>query len=471
MGILARFKAAAAEFRHPGSGAGGGFGTSWVGLPGSRVDWSGAAGDTWKNSAAAIAMDWLANAMQQAPLAVYRETKDGREWLPSHPLANLLRRPNPFYGGRLLNGVTVLSMLSDGNAYWLRDKDARGVMTQRLRYVPHWMMEPRYALDGTQYIGSYDYSPGNGGTQTVPIEQVVHLRYGLDPENIRKGLSPLRAQLRQVASDNEVSTYMAAILRNMGIAGLLITSETELSEKAADDIKSRVRKLTTGDHRGDAIVMGDTAVTVSEFGSSPEKMALKVLADYPTARICAALHVDALVLGLSDKSGTYENVGQATKGAWEQGILPLMGSMCDDLNTQLGPEFLLPGEAIAFDVRTVKALQEDVSNLHDRARKNWATGIWKRSEARSVTGQAVTADDEVYITDVQTARALAVADRSAALQGAPVEPPSKALKGATYSPALIEGAKSAETDTATGDATPWADRIARELEALHAASA
>jgi len=462
MGIAARFKAALEALRHPGSGTGSST-SSWLQLPGSRLDWSAAAGDAWKSSTAAIAMDWLANAFQQAPLQVYRETTDGQEWLPEHPLSKLLRRPNPWYGGRMLMGATVLSLLSDGNAYWIRDTDARGLLTQGLRYVPHWMMEPAWDVSGREYIGHYLYSPGSGGTEKVPVGQVVHLRYGMDPEDTRKGLSPLRAQLRQVASDNEVSTYMAAVLRNMGVLGMLITNKSadaELGQEQADLIKARVRSLSTGDRRGEPIVM-NADLAVSEFGASPEKMALQIMADYPAQRVCSALHVDPLVLGLTGKSATFENAAAATRGAWEQGVLPLMWQVAEDVAAGLGPEYLLAREAVGFDTRRVAALQDDVDRVQERARRNWVAGGWTRAEFRLATGQPVTPDDEIYMTDLVTARALAVSDRQAAPQAEPA--------GASKSVQRIGSASAGLSSTKAGG-QDWADRMERELTALHAAS-
>lgn len=461
MRLTARLKAAMQALRHPGAGSGSGLGT-WLALPGSRMDWAQQAGDPWKSSTAAIGMDWLANAFQQAPLSVYRETAEGQQWMPEHPLTKLLRKPNPWYGGRMLMSATVLSLLSDGNAYWVRDRDARGILTQGLRYVPHWMMDPRWTVGGTEYIGAYRYSPGNGAAEDVPVENVVHMRYGLDPEDTRKGLSPLRAQMRQVASDNEVSTYMASVLRNMGVIGLVVgpaSDDVDLEPDVQDAIKAKLSSLTSGDRRGEALV-SEARLTLSEFGASPEKMALQIMADYPTARVCAALHVDPMVLGLTGKSATYENQAEASRGAWEQGVLPLMGQVAEDVFTALGPEFLAPREGVGFDCRRVAALQDDVDKLQERARRNWVAGGWTRAEFRTATGQPVKPDDDVYMTDVVTARALAVSDRQAAPQAEPAgATPTKSIGSASVS------------STKVGGAGGWSERVAREIEALHAASA
>lgn len=451
MGLTARLKAAMEAWRHPGSGSGSGVG-SWLQLPGSRIDWSRQAGDPWKSSTSAIVMDWLANAFQQAPLTATRETQGGVEWLPEHPLTRLLRKPNPWYGGRMLMSATVLSLLSDGNAYWLRDRDGAGVMTQGLRYVPHWMMEPRWSVGGTEYIGTYRYSPGNGAAVDVPVGDVVHLRYGLDPEDTRRGLSPLKAQMRQVASDNEVSTYMASVLRNMGIIGLMVVpagDDVDLEPDVQEAIKAKLSGLTTGDRRGEPLV-SDARLTLQEFGASPERMALQIMADYPTERVCAALHVDPLVLGLTSKSATFENKAAASRGSWEQGVLPLMGQVAEDVLTALGPEFLAARESVAFDTRLVAALQDDVDKAQERARRNWVAGGWTRAEFRTATGQPVTPDDDVYMTDLVTARAAGTST-------------SKSI-GSAYPGRDVSTTKDA------GGAEGWSERVSRELAALHTAS-
>ena len=51
----------------------------------------------------------------------------------------------------------------------------------------------------------------------------MHFRFGLDPENDRKGRSPLAGVLREVFTDDEAANYTASLLRNMGVPGIIVS--------------------------------------------------------------------------------------------------------------------------------------------------------------------------------------------------------------------------------------------------------
>jgi hypothetical protein len=103
------------------------------------------AGDLWANSAVAICLDWIATNFPEADLQVGRRAGDDDHYepVPDHPLIALLDDPNPvttsdFYS---LWYATLLSYLTDGNAYWLKERDGTGKVAG-LRWLPHFAVEP-----------------------------------------------------------------------------------------------------------------------------------------------------------------------------------------------------------------------------------------------------------------------------------------------------------------------------------------
>ncbi len=456
---MARLSAAIKQFRQPGSAAGsaGLLGSMVIRLPGSRQDWGQKAGDAWKNSAASIGIDWIARSTPEAVLTVAREVDDKTDYDRTHPLAQLVRRPNAYYGGRKLIQATVLSLLSDGNAYWRKVRDDRGLSVRELWYIPHWMMEPIADPDGRVPILRYDYNPGGGaGTEKVDPADVVHFRYGLDPENTRKGLGPLKAQLRALGADNEVNTYTEVVLENLGILAYVVSPTdptTDIDDPA--EVRKQLEERTMGDRRGGFAVL-TAGMKIDQLGFSPEQLALDKMASLPASRILGALHIDPMTVGLTAEHSTFNNLGEAKRAAWENAVLPLMADMCDDLDIQLLRDFgPAPDQFCVFDTRGVLALQPDLDALHTRARENYQKGIWKRSESREATGRPFDADDEVYLTDIQAARALAIADRQAQ-QPAPVTAPVPASRNGK---------------SALPPAPDWTDRLLAEIAAVSGADA
>ena len=190
-------------------------------------------------------------------IPIVEERADGRKWKPldEHPLEDLLATPNPFYDGDTLTKALLLSWLLDGNAYLIKARNRlRGVV--QLWYVPHWLIEPVWPRTGGTFISHYEYNPDGAGKQNVAVDDVVHLRVGLDPRNQRKGLSPIRAALREVLTDEEASSFSAHLLGNMGVPGGVIAPKDIDVPMNPDDVKELKKYMKTGftrkPHRADA---------------------------------------------------------------------------------------------------------------------------------------------------------------------------------------------------------------------------
>jgi HK97 family phage portal protein len=331
-----------------------------------------------------------------------------------HPVTQLLRFPtsspdNPggFYSGTLLWMATIASWVLDGNAYWLKVRSAAGRVVQ-LWYVPHFMMEPRWPMDGSMYISHYDYMI-NGRVEKVLPSEVIHFRNGLDPENPRKGRSPLSAVLREVYSDDEAARFTASLLKNLGIPGVILAPDVQaagsaqfkLSQEAADNIKTKFKETFGGDNRGEPMIMSGPTKVVT-FGFSPKDLDLSVLRDIPEERITAAVGLPAAVVGLG--AGLAQTKVGATMHelrdqAWQSNLIPTQRIFSEEIQTQLMPDFetdLIVNE-FGFDLSHVKVLQEDQMKLAERWARLVSAGIAKRKEARSAFELPSGPEDDVYL--------------------------------------------------------------------------
>src|SRR6185436_20684530 len=99
---------------------------------------------------------------------------------------------------------------------------------------------------------SYKYEYDSGKYEYLPVENVMHFRLGIDDCDMRKGLSPIKRLIREVASDTEATKFADALLKNFGIPGLVVNLpvESNLSQEAAMDLKNRVANEFGGQGRG-----------------------------------------------------------------------------------------------------------------------------------------------------------------------------------------------------------------------------
>ncbi len=385
--------------------------------PPSRYNFRTEAGLAWDNGPVRTGLKWLARAWPEAPMVVYRPDAKGElQKVPGHPLLDLLMHPSRFYSGARLWAGTILSWVVDGNAYWYIERNGVG-QALSLIYVPHFQISPYGDPTGRELVGGYLYRV-NGEEYPFPVEDVIHFANGVDPMNPRRGLSDLGAELRSICTDNESQSYAASLLRNFGVPGVIISpkGETTISPEAATQLKSMWRERFTGDSRGDPLA-SPLPIEVTNPGFSPEQLALDKLASLGTPRICAAMGLDPLMLGLPSDVKTYSNLQSAREGAYENTLIPLQQVIDDTITTFLMPLISGAGtsDRLGRDYTQVRCLAQDMDAQYKRQTEA-VGGPWMTpNEARSLIGLPLLPGGEVLYP--KSAPALPPAT------GAPLPPP------------------------------------------------
>lgn len=336
---------------------------------------------------------WVARRMAESDIGVQESDDDTIDM--THPLARLLRRPNPWYAGSTMRMALAVNFLMDGNAYMRKLRDSRkGVAA--LQYLPSWCIDPIIEND------TYQYRPGGVGAKTeiIPAQDIVHLRYGIDPNYTRKGLSPLKILLRELYTDMQGSTMTAMLLKNAGLMGVIISPKEGIQIAKPTETKKYIQDEFTGVRNGSAMVM--TAPTdVTYFGADATKMDLGRLREIPEERICALLNIPAAVVGFGTGMQTTKvgaTLVELRSMAYEDCIIPTQNSWCDEIDLQLLPDFESDPEAYStqFDNSKVRVLQPDDNAISTRIMAQLSGGAIMLSEAREALGYETEPDEDVY---------------------------------------------------------------------------
>lgn len=357
---------------------------------------------------------WAMRTFTEASAMV--ERKNGKLWneVPDHELAALIDTPNDFYDGDALWKGTVLSYMLEGNAYWLKVRNTYGDVIQ-LWYIPHWQIQPIWPLDGRNFIDYYQYVPngaagsGYGSPIPLPVRDVVHLRFGLDPMNPRLGVSPLRAMLQEVFTDTEAAQFSEVVLKNMGIPGLMISpkdSNVRVTPTQVAELKKEVEDAFTSENRGKTFVMG-AATEVSQFGFDPNKLMLANIRDIAEERVCAILGIPAAVVGFgaglqSTKVGA--TMRELVRLAWVQCMNPMQNSFGRQLTHQILPDFQSQTARfrVRFDASDVSVFQEEQNLTADRVRQSVLAGLLRVDRGQGMLGLEVDETQKVYLRPTNT---------------------------------------------------------------------
>lgn len=351
--------------------------------------------DPAANSAVGACVLWLARNFPEAPVRV---TDPEGEPADNQPLSELCRRPNPYYPGSTLWMACIADYTLTGNAY-LRKVRSRAGRVVELWYTPSWTVYPLWPADGSRFLTGYEYRI-DGDIAQLPPEDIVHFRFGLDPVT-RKGVSPLATALGEVFADDEASRFTAALLRNLGVPGAVVSPKADinLSPEEAEEVKAKYDEKFGGSNRGSVMVMeGPTEVAVLSW--SPEQMNLETLRRIPEERISACLGIPAVVVGLGaglDRA-TFANFETAQKAAYVNALLPTWRAFADQMDLQLLPDFTADRSLrVEFDTTRVRALTEDENSRTGRIRDLVTNTILTIAEARKILGFEVLPEHEAYL--------------------------------------------------------------------------
>ena len=397
---------------------------------GTNIDYANEVGDLLNSSLVMTAVNWVARALPEAQLTVVETDAEGKDVIvPNHPAIKLLNRPNPYFSKSSLWKAFAMSWICDGNPYFLKARSRMGEILE-LWYAPSFDVEPRWPLDGSQFISFYEYKV-DGLVNRFDPKDVIHFRNGINPYNMRLGLSPVASILREIYSDSQVMNYQGALLANGAVPPAILSVKSDaLNGIDADpkEIKDNYLRSTQGDERGKIFVSG-IAVELTKIAFSPSEMDLQILRALPEKRFAAVIGLPDEILGLGsgDVGGSLGNgsvMEVATQQAYESFMIPLWRFIEDELTVQLMPDFKgSENYRFKFDLKSVRALSLDEDALFKRWSMAYKTNWVKKSEARAAAGLKVMPEDEVYYEQeramqqqAQSEQQLALAEAQAAAQ-------------------------------------------------------
>lgn len=391
----------------------------------SKIDYQKEIGSGIEASVIMSPIQWIQRAFPEAPLILSRDAGDNEEpeKITDHEFVSLLEQPNDFYSGFDLWAATLYSYCTAGNAYWLKTTTANGRLLE-LWYVPHWLIRPKWPQDGSEFISYYEYSPGQSSTIKIDPLDVVHFRHGIDPRNTRIGLSPLHAALPEIFGDMEAAKWIAALLKNEGVPGVIVSPDSD-QPLGDDEIKAAKKYLMEelrGERRGLPLVMG-AKTKVEQYGFDPRKMDLSVTRDVAEERCCAALGIPSAVVGFGtgmQQTKVGATMTELRKLAWLNGIIPLHRNFTHTLKRSVLNHFT-DDDAFSpvFDTDDVAALEDDVNKRAERIDRAVQGGWMRVDQGQSEMGFEPDESQRGYLRRLATVfvPANVVIERSDASEG------------------------------------------------------
>jgi len=370
------------------------------------------------SSALAVCLNTVCNAFPEAELCVEREIVDGEdEREPTHPALMLVERPNPYMSGADVLTAIVRDLMTSttGSAYLVKRRGAYKRVVE-LWPVCSSMMRPVWPASGDEFISGYEITI-DGERRLIDPMDVIHFHNDIDhapPSYSRCGIPYLPAVMQDLYTDSAAGDFTAAIMRNMGVPGAILSPRVASSDgryvtlppEIRDQFAADYQKRFTGAGRGQAMVLSHP-MELQQLGFDPSKMSLREIRQIAEERLSAIYNIPAIVAGFGAglEHSTYANYEQALKAFWSGCIIPIQRRIATTLTQQLLRVDYPRSEQLYFEFEHdhIKALQESETEKRQRDREDYLAGILTHHQAVSRLGAVPEGDDWMVLPSSVTA--------------------------------------------------------------------
>lgn len=344
----------------------------------------------------------LANSAGRVPWILYGRKSSGAnaeyEQVNTHPLLDILKRPNPLMGqSKLIESmVTWLSISGSSYTEW-----AGPIPTSKKGELYQLRSDRMSVIPGTgeNLVGGYEYRAGTQKPSRFDPEEVLHLTY-YRPTSDFYGLSPMEVASRAIDQNNEAKAWNVALLQNMARPSGLLISEEALTDQEFERMKAQFSEEYSGPTRSGKPLVLEGGLKWENISYSPAEMDWLEAQKHTMREICAAFHIPPQMLGDYEGS-TYSNYQEARQAFYMETVLPLMDMIRDELNRWLVPKFK-DGDRLYldYDLSSIDAIQENRAEKWKMAMEGFQNGIITVNEARQLLQYEPLDEGDTLITDL-----------------------------------------------------------------------
>lgn len=301
-----------------------------------------------RNAAAFMAINLVARGCSRIPWKVLQGAdhngQGGKELDAEHPLCKLLRRPNPFMGGRDLREHLVAYLMLSGNTY-LEGVGPEGrpplelwvPRADRIKVVPGESGPAGYVYDVNGQRKTWDLDPTTGAGP------MLHIKF-FNPLDDWYGMSPVEAASLAIDAHNLSGEWNQALLQNgCKPSGALVYKPTEtsppnLTEEQRASVKEQINGSIAGSRNAGRALLLEGNFDWKQVSFSPTDMDWINGRNVSARDIAMVFGVPSMLLGIPGDN-TYSNYQEARQSFYEDTLIPLDAVIVEHVSRWLLPSF------------------------------------------------------------------------------------------------------------------------------------
>src|SRR3569833_1433269 len=290
----------------------------------------------------------------------------------THPLLDLVRRPNPRQDGPAFLDCVASHLLLAGNAYIEAVGLADGEGVRELYALRPDRMKVVPGTDG--WPQAYEYTV-SGSTvrfeQGAPQPPILQLALFI-PLDVYFVFAPLEAAASAVDLHNAAARWNKALLDNAARpCGALVYDGADgmpLSEPQFDRLKDALERQYQGAANAGRPLVLEGGLDWKQMSLTPKDMDFLEAKHAAAREIALAFGVPPMLLAIPGDN-TYSNYAEANRVFFRQSVLPLANRIGAALAQWLAPGFGQAPLTLAVEADRIEALSADRSALWERVIK------------------------------------------------------------------------------------------------------
>lgn len=302
----------------------------------------------------------------------------------SHPVLDLLKRPNPFQAGPDFIDEAIAYWRIAGNGY-LEAVDLRGEIRELYALRPDRMK----AIPGARgYPVKWRYSVGGShvdfdvGLPTVQQSPIMHLK-DFNPLDDWYGQSPMEAGAFSIDTHNAAGGFNKALLDNSASpSGAFVMDgngdQTELTDNQFKRLKGQMTKEYAGAKNAGKMMLLEGGLKWMQMGHSPKDLEFSDGKNQSAREVALAFGVPPQLLGIPGDN-TYSNYKEANRAFHRQTVIPLYERFLRGIANWLQPTY----EGLELEPNTdgIDALSEERESHWKRVNEADCLSVDEKREA------------------------------------------------------------------------------------------
>jgi HK97 family phage portal protein len=277
----------------------------------------------------------IASDIGKLSLDLREEDADGI-WVraQSPAFSPVLRKPNHFQTRQKFIESWLISKLIYGNAYILKQRDARGVVIALYVLDPD-RIRPLVAPDGSVFyeVNSDDLSRLPYDIPAIPAEEIIHDRMECLFHPL-VGISPLYACGLAASQALKITNNSAQFFENMARPSGILSAPGQISDETALRLKEHWEKNYRAGNIGKVAVLGDDLKYIPMGQTAVDSQQVEQ-SEQAAKQICTAFHVPAYMVGVGTPP-PYNNTETLNQHYYDKCLHKLIDAIENGLDEGLG---------------------------------------------------------------------------------------------------------------------------------------